>query len=304
MARVLPFPFESLPQFTERDLTFKRRLLSVYDVVAGRKDFFDLIITPFQEILGGELHARIVAMEALSYQKLQADLQERFLIGVVRLHPQPKKALLVFDTLLAQVITAAVLSGAAVKPEAIPPLRLNPLTALQEAVVEYVIVALLEKVSAALGKKNFNLVFDDVLSDAKRLPAQFPAQEDLAVFTVRLQWLGREFFIKAALPFGVADEFGLSRYDAVLMRERCRAMAGMVAEIRLEIGQVTLEPDDLEGLSPGDIVLLDEALAFLEDKELHGQARVRVGGPDAAGGYWAQLAQTPQGVVAKIVAAL
>lgn len=289
MTQISLYPFDRLPRFAADALAIRGRLLSVYQFLSGQTDFFSACSQPFVELMGEGVTLSLDHLDSGPFEKLAAALPQRALAGVVRLEPRALRAFLVMDISLLHLVSAHVLSGGKASPEQLSAAELKPITPLEEAVVEYVLVSLLERISETLGRKNFDMHFETVATDMAALATVASSVPSFAVFAIRVRCGARDFFMKVFLPDAILHDFGLSHYDNVYALQRLPTFEGMGVDLTLVAGSVTLSYEDIAGLTPGDIILLDETAVTKDADEWRGRARVLVGEGDGPGGWWVRL---------------
>ena len=87
-----------------------------------------------------------------------------------------------------------------------------------------------------------------------------------------------------------------SHDDEQFYLERMRQFGSFPLELQVEAGEVTLLPSDIENLSEGDIVLLDNSqVEVKKDRTLSGVAKMRVVDSLGEGVYEVNLESTTEG---------
>ena len=158
MSKVNPFPFERLPQFTLEEVLLKKKLFSAYQHIASQPRILKKLSEPLVEILGNDIDLKVTHVEANDFDNVAVGFSENTLLGLVRLEPQGKKAAIVFESLLAKLLISKILSKDTLTPEKLTQLQLKPLTVLEESVVQYILVSLIEKISSNFSNKNLHLL--------------------------------------------------------------------------------------------------------------------------------------------------
>jgi flagellar motor switch protein FliM len=300
MKIVSPFPYEDLPQLSALEVHLRKKLLQIYETAASPSAVLPLIAGCFQDILGGEVRLKLIGTEARKVEAAMSDLGGDFVAAVVRLDPLPHKAIVGFDPLLAQFLVAAILSGKPPEAQMATELKLKPLTVLQEAVVEYIIIDLIERITSKLGKKSFAPVYEDVVRESEKVANVWSAQDALAFLPIKLSWNTHDFYLKCFLPVVAADKMGFTRSDASFERERYRDLGAFPAEVILEVGRVALTPAEWETVETGDIIFLDELSVGMHGGRLTGQGRLLLTEGTDDAGFLCDLEIGDDGVQARI----
>lgn len=300
MTNISPFPYEKLPHFSGQEVQLKHKILNTYYFFQNHVDAIGLLTGPLKEVLKTDFQAKIIHIEAKDLASVAQSCSEHSLMAVIHVEPRGKKVLVIFDSLLAKILVHRILSGAEVETERLLPLQMKPLTALEEAVVEYILVSAIEKISA----QDFSLTFEDVIRDPQKLTGYFSHQENFAEVSLDLSIMNKDFFIKMVLPLSVADNLGLTIHDDYFQNQRLKQFEKFHVDFQLEIGKVTLTPADLSALDTGDIVMLDEVSVDLSQELFHGRAQLKLCGELLHRGYEVDLATREDVIQAKIVDAI
>lgn len=299
--KVSDFPFGILPQYRLDDLALSRKLNVLYALIEDGTDVFAAATAPLAKILKSEVVAELVHVEALSLDEVVVSLPERFLLSLVRMDPHTKRAFFVFDASLASFLSQSALSGGRGVASTSDVAALNPLTSLGEAVIEYVLVSALEKISSALGQKTFSLSFENIIRDPKKLFGLYSNNDRFAVFSIKLAVPGRDFYVKLALPLSLAQQLAEEERTDDFFRSRLAGFSDFRADFQLEAGHVELTPSDIQNMRPGDIILLDVALTELDaEKKPSGQALLRPVGMDQDLGFVMDLDVAADCIHAKV----
>lgn len=304
MRQVEDFPFASLPSMTDEEVSLFCQASDLYTLMEDRTDVLLKLLESMKGILQADFKAELAHVEALALEDVMSALPERFLMSVMRMDPHTKRAFLVFDTALAQILVAAVLSGKSALDSAGLD-QLKPLSPLSEAVVEYVLVSALEKLPAVFGEMKFTPSFESLVRDPKKLLGLFAMSDRFAVFSIKLTVGGSAFFLKFALPLALAQTLGSRGDEEEFFRSRLQGFESFKTEFFLEIGRVALSQGEVANLEPGDIVLLDECHASLDLKrELTGKAHLIPVGVEDESGFVTELGRDGDQILAKVTGVL
>ena len=289
MSKVQAFPFDSLPQYTEDQASLKHRLLSTYYFFQNQKHVFEMLSEPFAEIIGTKLKTRIAHVDLIDLSKFVLSCSEHALIGTLHMEPHGKKALVVFETLLAKVLVHQMLSGKTMSVDHLAQLQIKPLTALEEGVVEYVMVAALDKIYERLKNQGFSVTYDNILREPKKLMGLFANHDEFAVYTIELSLFERNFFVKLLLPLTVADDLVALDQEQYFLDRRLKNFGKFNADFQIEVGDLNLSSDEIDSLDEGDIFLLDNCDIELKKSGIKGMARMTLDQDDNDHGYEVEL---------------
>ncbi|MBF0104893.1 MAG: hypothetical protein HQM16_06155 [Deltaproteobacteria bacterium] len=302
---VTPFPFEKLTQYKTEEVSLLKKLFNAYYYAESRSHMIEDILEPLQKILKTPLTVTMAHVAPHSLEDLQTTLSGNALFGVVSIEPQMRKAVVVFEALLAKLMVNRVLAGEKQESEKkLLGLQVKSITVLEEAIVQYILISMIERFSLNIQLKTFSLKYDGVFHDAGCLKQYFPKDEPLAVFSVQLQFLERDFFVKLVMPVKATDGLGMTKTHEQYLRERLIQFGRFSTEYCIEAADVTLMPSDIEKLAEGDIILFDESHIHLQGKEISGLAKLKLNCDDYQRGFMVELQSSEDNLAAKIVSGL
>lgn len=296
MTDISPYPYQSLPQFTSQEVQLKHKLLNTYYFFQSQTDTLAFLLEPLKEILKTDVKVKVTHIESAQLNDVMNACSDRSLLGAVHLEPHGKKVVLVFETLLAKILVHKLLSGSDVTTDKVVQLQLKPLTVLEEAVVEYLLVAMLEKYKA----KDLSVAYECVLRDSNKLMGLLSNQDVFAVISIQLTLYKKDFFIKLVLPLHVADDLGLSSRDEYFIAKRMREFHHFKTTFQLEVGEVTLNQTEIGQLVEGDIVLFDEVSLEATGHPFHGKAKMRLTDSTSDAGYMVAVESQKDSIQATI----
>ena len=299
------FPFENLPSLTEEEVTLFRQASGLYTLIGNRKNILSKLLESMKKILKADFEAELAHVEVLNFEEILRVLPERFLMSIMRMDPHTKRAFLLFDPALAQVLITAVLSGGKPSLESVGFDQLKPLSPLAEAVVEYVLLSALEKLPSVFGEMRFQPSFENLVRNPKKLLGLFATSDRFVVFSIKLSVENSHFFLKFALPLALAQMLGRHGDEDGFFRSRIQGFEGFKTDFFLEVGRVALTPDEMAALEPGDIVFFDECRATLgPNREITGEAILLPVNVEDESGFITELGRAGDQILAKVTGVL
>lgn len=256
--QITDFPFDQLPQFKREDLSLKKRVLEQYSFLEDSKDFFAHFLEPFRELLPQEMHISLLQVKALRMKDLEEQSEHQKLSCLIHVLPHNKFAFLSFDPLLAKHLVTSALSGGKLPKEALLRDAIRPLTALEEGVVEYLVVSCLERIESQFAKKDFSLRFEVLLNAEQKLTRYFSLNEEMALFSFLVSHPQKDFHFQFALPLTLGKDLGWDRSGDEFVKLRTRDFLNFKIDFVAQVGSVELSHADVDALQEGDIVLLDQ----------------------------------------------
>jgi len=304
MPKISPFPYDKLQKYSLEGVQLKKKLLNAYYFFESHTEILDELVKPLEEILKTKLEIKITHLESSNLEEFVQSLPNKTLIGLVGLEPHGKKVVILFETLLAKLLVYKILSGGHVDLEKISQMQLKPLTSLEEAVVQYILISVIEQISTTITPKNFSLAYEDILTDSKKLLGSFSHQERFAIFSIKIHLYERDFFLKMALPITVAEDLGITQFNEDFAKERLKQFSKFMVNLQLEVAHVSLEPADIDQLHLGDIVMFDDTSVELDDNKITGHAMMKLADQETNEGYLVDLEVKGDFIHAKVKSSL
>lgn len=298
------FPFENLPHYTRADLALQKRVLKQYSFLEDSKDFFEHFLTPFRDLLPDEFTIDLLQVRALRLEELQAQAAHQSLQCLIKVLPQNKFAFLSFDPLLAKHLVTSALSGGKLTHNAITSDAIRSLTALEEGVVEYLVVSCLEKIESQFQQKDFSLRFEALLTAEQKLNHYFALQDEMALFSFLVSHPKKDFHFQFALPLTLGRDLGWDRSGEEFLQMRTHDFLKFKIDFLVHVGRVELMAQDFDSLSEGDIILLDKTSLTGVDESLQGRAQLIPEDSPQETGYDLQLGFADENLIAEITGVL
>lgn len=300
MTEILPFPFDKLENLTRDELAVQGKVRALYEMSADSPDLLNRLMEPISSLLRVDLKTELVKVQVLTSEEMIQSFGQSLVLTHFSVEPVGKSALLAFDPVLAKVLSIRILSDTDVTEDDVLAFDFKPITALEEGVVQYATVLLLERVREILGTSRLKFNFDSLHRDATILKNLLTTAQQNIVFTVRLTLLRRDYYVRLILPMAICDHLGWTKSNDRSESERLKQMGRFDCEILLNVAQVQLEPKQLEELADGDILLFDHATVDLQDGRLIGRARLNLTETESDQGYWASLEIRKDAILARL----
>lgn len=303
-AKIQPFSFQDCPQYTRFEVECVQKLARLYAFTKDHQEALSIIAEPVRHLLKSEVTLHLSHIEVAEIEDIVAAVADDFLVATFGIDPTFKKALLIFDPVLARILVTRVLTQGDVSIKNTPELFTKPLTVLEESVVQYVLINLLEQVKSRLATQKFNPRFDAVGHQAKGLLKSFKKQERLFLVSLRLHWSDQDFYLKLALPLNEALGVGLGAVHPEQKLRRLSDFENFAVDFFLEVGQVTLTPEDVAQLAVGDMIFFDEGVDVMESYGLRGEAQLACQWDGVRRGYQVDLKTDDVGLHATVCGVL
>lgn len=296
MTTVTPFSWSSFKEYRAEDVLLRNKLAAVYQSTDGQADLLRSVFgKAFSDLAKTEVQIELSAVNSGTVGQLIKGVAAELLMGIVTLEPLGKKMAVTFEASLAKLLVQRILAGESFQPQNFFKSEIRPVTALEEAVIQYTLVTLLDRFVSSWQPKNFKPLLDGVFENTSKWATFFLAQDLLICFSIRLSLFDHDFFLKAYLPLEVSHDLIVPKTSQAKLVEGLNQMGRLSTPLQIEIAAVTLTAEELKKIEVGDILLFDETLAtyhsgrvegrgslvFTETQEQHGYA-VEVQ-PDASG---------------------
>ena len=294
-----PFPFKDLPHLDSARQAVASRLSLAYQVAGSQKDILDELCHLLDEILHVNSVARVVGVISSTAESFHKNLPPEFLLLFFRLDPHPKKAFVLFDTSLAQLMAESALTNEKLKSQSLGSKAYRPITPLTEAIVIYVLTSLMEKISPTLKGKNFALRTDRFVRESRDFLSAYQPQDELVIFAVTLELAGQNFALTLGVPLPALD-FLMPNAPLPGDVKRLEHFSDYKIPFELSLGQVRLSQTELDSLAVGDIVLLEGATLHKKQNRFCGTAVLAPSGLEVLRGYQVEFVETDDQLKATI----
>ncbi len=265
------FPIDKLPSYSKADAGMVNRLVELYDTLAADSSLLETARSALQGLTVDPVALEVADLRQTNIENLSATITAGSVVAVVRLGDGARKTGIAFDALLAKALTHKALSPQAKLPDKVA-LSFRPLTPLEEAVVQYVVVALLDQIGKSHPETTY--VCEDVTSDIKKMATLFTSHEPLAQVVLSMRLATHQFQISIFLPMRLVET--LVPPKSINNKASFSKYGFLPLSLCVDVGQVELSSRDLAQLQEGDIVLLDQCEAVLSGQNISGMARLRL----------------------------
>lgn len=276
MSEVLPFPFDRLPAISAESLRVDRALMQLSSGLESQEELVERILFPLQDLLKVGMESELIRSQFSTAEELIHSIGHNAFMVNLSVQPAGQMAHVVFDPIFVKMLVARVLSGTTMTEDDLLALEMKPVTPLEEGVVQYVSLVMLEHLRGVLTGSRLQFAYDSMLRQSTSLEKWLQAKGGYVNFFVRLNVFGRDFFVRLILPLAISESAKANADDGQFETERLQQLARFECEVELSVAQVTLLPNDLEQLSEGDILLFDQASVTVNNGEILGEARLHL----------------------------
>lgn len=305
MATVTPFPWASLKGLRSEDVVLRNKLVAVYQMTQGHTDFLQSVFgKAISDLARANVQIELSHVSSAPVGQMVKGVAAELLMGVVTLEPLGKKAVITFEPSLAKLLVQCILAGESFQTQNFFKSEVRPVTALEEAVIQYTLVAILDRFILASHPKNFKPLLDDVSENTAKFATIFLAQDMLACFSLRARLFDHDFFIKVYLSLETSHDLMATQALQSMMIKGVQQMGRLTTPLQLEIASVTLTPAELENLDIGDILLFDETQAVYHNGQVEGCGALVFTETQEQHGYTVDVHSDPKGLRVKLLGVL
>lgn len=287
MAEIKPFDFKKLPKVSRK----AQQILDALQSFLPRIGFTDELGRAVKRLVTKELGISFsFQREKIQTVPLAATLPTLSRQGVYLVFgmaPVEGKGILELDPFLAQMAIDKLLGG---KGEPLNAIR--PLTEIEEGVLSYLFLKILSHIFERCGRSarvhfrldRFCSSSDDM--EALLLPTTRAAGEAVLI-SFRLTFGDRSGYARLILPSPFVQKVFLEPVEGAMAVEETRDFQYYAARLEnlgylettlwAEVGRSTLKIKEVEGLEPGDVVLLEKTQARVKNGRLEGYLPIRLG---------------------------
>lgn len=153
-------------------------------------------------------------------------------------------------------------------------------------ILEYIITKLLRSIHKSnKGKGSPNLLLEKIIDDPRSLRSYSRPDDSIILLKFRIIWEKNDYLLRLVIPHAVLEKVDYGQKSASesdpkeikTIKKQLMRYGFFEMPVSAEIGKVEVSIQDIERLEEGDVVLLDEATAFLEKGKLKGNADIVVG---------------------------
>jgi type III secretion system YscQ/HrcQ family protein len=272
-----PFEFASLERVSKRQTELLKRVSWLIPGATSTEAAAELVVTRLKDMLEASVSLSYRTTEMVSGSKLSRYVAEPTFLAVLSPLPNKTRGLLEIELSLAHQMIDSLLGGSG------EVVAMRPLTEIEEGVITYVAIEALKALGPSLDSDMPKLRIETLAASLSEAAALIPEDESVAVVQFEMQFGEHSGPLRVFIPETVLEqatppasaEIRGARLQANLDANKSR-LSHVKTTMRAEIGAVEIQAADLDGIRPGDVVLV-ESLSSRPDKNTGGTAKLRVG---------------------------
>ncbi len=273
MSQIKPFPFDLLPQYSQKDARL------VQDAVAclPRLGFSQKLATHISQLLTKELGESVLIKREKIDVCIQSDLVKRLppqgIFAALGLNPSTDKLVAEIDPLLAFWSVDKLMGGSGELPNA-----LRGLTEIEDGVLSFLILKVLAMIFEKSGTSaRFHFRLEALYGSSDELAERLQTQKsDFVSLYFRVTFGKKSGFVRIYVPGSILESVEETAADREYLSARVRNYEDVSTSLWAEIGRVSLKAGDVNALESGDVILL-ESSARLRGRQVVGKIPLRVG---------------------------
>lgn len=273
------FDFRKLPHVSRHDARLVNTLYRYLPPTSFAEGLHHSLEALLSKELGPEFSfqlEQVTTTEALDYLQKLPQVGVFLVIG---LPPLESAAFCDIDLLFAHSVIDYLLGG-----EGEPLTMLRPLTEMEQGVFSYLILKVLSHFYEQCGRSaRVHFRLQDFCSEPESLRRFVSAETRMIVLNLRATLGQRAGSFRLLFPAAFVQSVfmeplvDLTAAEAQLYQRRLAELEFVQSELWAEVGRATLKKSELEGVTAGDVILLDPAGVGFRDGRLEGSLTLRVG---------------------------
>ncbi|MDO8461910.1 MAG: hypothetical protein Q7S98_03505 [Deltaproteobacteria bacterium] len=293
---VIPFPFETLPKLTRQGVKLLEALSRAVPRFYPSSGFKESMEQFFLEHLGLPASIGVGTVSLLSYKEVLQHLHKKNIFAVLSLPPVTGTGFLEIDSRLAQVAIDHLLGGSG----QIEVTDKSP-TELDQGVLSYLVLKIISFLYETSGKSPQAHFRFEEFAEKEALDSFCKADEVVPFISFHVTVGEVDGYARLVLPPNFVQK--LAEADPILNQRQEQAMLERMARLDflpttlwLEVGQMTISPNEMANLEKGDVVLFDETqVHWTPEKTPGGTTLLRVGTGKSVGMVAPIVATPPAG---------
>lgn len=278
-----PFPFEKLPKVSRQETNLLESLQALLPRVGFDKELGKAVRLFVRRELGVPFSFKGERLKVVHVAEKVHAFSRQGVFVVFGLPPLESRGVLEIDPMIAHMAIDRMLGG-----PGHPPAMLKELTDIEEAVLSYLFLKIFALVFERCGgspKVHYRM---EKLCTTPDAVLEFYRGTDKGLYSsFQLSFGDRAGYARLILPLPLAEKSFLegtaesaSGGEAVDLLEagvRLRKLGFLQTSLWTELGRTTLQVRDINALEPGDVVVLENTQAHVQNGRLTGALPIRVG---------------------------
>jgi type III secretion system YscQ/HrcQ family protein len=279
--RIRPFKLNELEHIPRGEANLYRALLRTMPDVLFDPSFRRQVIKQIQRYAQMDIDLWFHTARVIETNRIRSLIPGVACIVVVGLAPRAEKILVEVDLQFVYRIVGKLLGAKG----AIDIHR--PLTEIEQGVFLFVALKVLALFQSGWAHpEQVALRIEDIRGDVKSTADIIKHEKRWLCFSWKLTFDLDVGGVRVLVPESLATAIvltppprgsDLEKREHRLIRKRFPIVSGTMAEGWIEVGRIELSRSDLEGVDPGDIILLDEAKVAFAEGAVQGPAEMRIG---------------------------
>lgn len=275
---IRPFDFTRLPKLSHRALEVKASLETDFPGHPFAQKIRETIQEVVRKQLTTELSFRLESVQQVSLKETLQQWSSQGVYLVFGFPPQAGKAVLDLDPFLAHMAIDKLLGGPGGAPTAI-----RTMTEIEDAILSFLFLkifyTLFEHVSGAL-----HLRMERFYTSPEAFAESVASETQGVLVNFRLGFFERVGYARLVIPQKLVDQIlmpavqGLrDQEEKKLAQQRLTMIEKFSTSLWMELGRTDVSVKEINQLEPGDVVLLENCEARIDQGMLAGYLPMRVG---------------------------
>jgi flagellar motor switch protein FliM len=298
---ISPFPFAQVKKYSLQEAEMISKISRNMPSQGEPFALVEEIKKALHKFCGPDIKLEYVGLKEASYGKFISSQPEGAVFPVVSLTPLPEKVIIGINSSLVFALIDKLLGGAG--QEILDFSR--KLTRLEEGILQFFFVKLLQKTANFLGKNALSFQLDKVAPSQDQLMAMENAEAEFYVLRFSCSLDSQDGIVELGFPASMlasleARQISFSSSPSKPEEEeRFHHLESFKTVFWAEMGRVGVTTSELSHLECGDIILFDEIYPEYDGQTLSGDMRLKVG-DGSRGGFDATLLDTKKALTLKL----
>jgi flagellar motor switch/type III secretory pathway protein FliN len=274
MKSISPFQFSGLPKYTRNDVALSAALSSLVKPHVWESSFLNTLKGLLSSLLHTEVQLECTHKGYTPFSQAYDVLPQQGCMAVVSYGQGRSKILCAIDGPMAMVLIDHLLGG-----QGDAPALIRPFTDIEKGLLSFVFLNVLDavKIHAPAPPLQKPLGLEGVVADAESIRGHLEQSQGFFSGTYSLVCGGRSGVVQLHVPADWATQHFGSSSKSALGTQFLDFFANHTYDIRFELSTLDLTYEDLCGLQPGDIVVMDNTDVRLGAFGAEGTAHLKVG---------------------------
>lgn len=279
-----PFPFEKLPQLSYEKIEMQKQLNKWFHLSQHNKVWKTAVERALAQTLNYQAQTKVLPFKHYEQSDLDNILGEKNIILVFQHEASLQNVAVILDFPMAFDVCELVLSSGKRGMLNKDNIQNQSITPLQVGVLEYFAVSFCKELKKQNVADGMGFSFQQILLEPKACHSHLGQYHNGILIPTKVVLPQGSDFVNIVVSYNQMVESVDVDAEEKYFEQRLNDFLLFKCSYNIEVGQVSLEPDDLSALDEGDIILFDESEVKIENNTVSGKALMKLKGFDDSNG--------------------